>query len=150
MGMAWRCLQPSPAAKPGDPRAVKALVGLYRQVAAHPLQPEDVANEPGYAPVQVTAKLVRDAALHLHDIKAPGTLPQDNRLIKAVIRTGGLNSVTGWINAVCRCPESVHPFIREMPPRTAPSRSTCATIGCKFVAGPKHGPYVCVTSLSVT
>lgn len=92
---------PSPALDPRLPDSKRALIGFNPQTPHRELTPEHVADEPGHAPIQFTAKLVQKAAAQLRDLRAPGTLPQDNRIIKAIIRQPrGLKAVTEWANAV--------------------------------------------------
>ena len=62
----------------------------------------DVADEPGVAPIQFTLKDLEAAIPAIHDIRAPGTLPIDNRTLKVVLRNGGAPHVLKWLNAICR------------------------------------------------
>ena len=109
---AWRCHQPSPSANPQLDVSKRALINLNPQDAPRVLTDADVADEPGVEPIQFSYKVVDAAARKLRDIKAPGTLPEDNRIIKMIICHGGLHAVTGWLCAVAR--DQVHPIAKEM------------------------------------
>ena len=100
-GKAWRCCQPSPAADPHLPSSKKALIGLTPQHVRDPLTAADVADEPGVAPVRIPKKVVDSCARRLPDIRATGTLPEDNRIIKAVAKHGGLSALHKLVNTVC-------------------------------------------------
>jgi len=103
LGMAWRCFQPSPAEDPRLDESKCALIGLNPQGDGRPpLTEADVADEPGHAPLQVSPQLVAKAAAGLHDIRAAGSLPEDNRILKAVAIHGGLTALTAMVNACCR------------------------------------------------
>ena len=111
-GRAWSAASPSPALDPRDSDAQRALIGFNAQVPHRALTPADVADEPGVAPITFKAAQVKKAAARLHDLKAPGTLPQDNRHIKALMRHGALPYVTKWINAVVS--DRAHPIVRDL------------------------------------
>jgi hypothetical protein len=70
-------------------------VPIARRAVGGCLAGLDVADEPGTAPIQFTERQVTRAAEGLHDLKAPGTLPEDNRLIKMLVRHGGAAAITG-------------------------------------------------------
>jgi hypothetical protein len=76
------------------------------------ITPADTADEPGHAPIQFKPSAVARAARGLSDIKAAGTLPEDNRIIKMIIEHGGLHYVTAWVNAACR--DELHPLFGEL------------------------------------
>ena len=110
-GSAWRTHQASPSAKPTDD-ARRALIGFNNQTPRRTLTPAHVANEPGKALIQFKPTLVDRAVRRLRDIKAAGTLPEDNRIIKMIVAHGGLHHVTKWINAACR--DELHPSFAEL------------------------------------
>ena len=103
LGQAWRCFQPSPAENPQLDSAKCALINLNPQCDGRPpLTDADVADEPGHAPLQLKQALVAKVVAGLPDLRAPGTLPEDNRIIKLVGAHGGLAALTTLVNACCR------------------------------------------------
>ena len=68
----------------------------------HGLTADDVADEPGTPPLQVTSTTVAKVLRSLPDIRAPGTLPEDNRVLKAIEQHGGVHGLTGMVNACLR------------------------------------------------
>ena len=111
-GQAWRAAQQSPSLDPKKHDSKRALIGLNPQRAHKPLTGAHVANKPGVAAIQFTPAQVDKAARNLRDIKAAGTLPEDNRLIKCLVKHGGCSAVTTWINATCR--DEGHPIARDL------------------------------------
>ena len=109
----WRTSTASPALNPRRRSSQRALIDFNPQTAHRPLTAEHVRDEPGVKPIQFTYKQVEKAGRNLHDIRAPGSLPEDNRIIKAVLRHGGLHAVTdGIINASAR--DQGHPLARDI------------------------------------
>ena len=103
--MGWRCHQESPSADPRDPTSKRALIGFNSQEPIAELTDADTADEPGVAPLQFSTKRVWAASRQLRDIKAAGTLPEDNRIIKDICEYGGLHPVAR---------DEVHPDIKDM------------------------------------
>jgi hypothetical protein len=99
---AWGCVSPSPALDPSEDDSKRAVIAFNTQRPHRPLTAADVADEPGYDAIQCTQRQVEHEAAALHDLKAPGTLPQDNRLLKMLIRHGAAKPITTWINSVLR------------------------------------------------
>jgi hypothetical protein len=98
---------PSPAADPSDPDAQRALVGLNHQRQPRPLTADDVRDEPGVKPIQFTLRELLAAERSMPDIRANGTLPLDNRVLRMTLRHGSAPHILAWINAICRdeCPD---------------------------------------------
>eukprot|EP00966_Prymnesium_polylepis_P208604 4832975-Prymnesium_polylepis.1 len=90
----------------------RARINLNPQFTDQPLLPADVVDEPGVAPLQVTQRLVGNVIAKTPDIRAPGTLPQEHRIIKALVRHGALPHITKWTNAVLS--GRVHPRARDL------------------------------------
>ena len=91
----------------------RALIGFNPQTAHRPLTAEHVANEPNVPPIQFTYKQVDKAVRNLHNIRAPGSLPEDNRIIKAIVRHGGLHAVTDGVVNACVCDQG-HPLAHDI------------------------------------
>ena len=100
--MAWRAFQPSPSVDPRTDAAKCTLINLNPQDDGRPLTDAHVADEPGQAPLQVKQSLVAKVASNLPKIRAPGSLPEDNRIITLVASHGGLIGLTAMVNACCR------------------------------------------------
>ena len=111
-GATWRCSSPSPALDPRLADSKRALIGFNSQRPHRELTAEHVADEPGTAPISFTNQQVERASSGLHDIRAAGTLPEDNRIIKAIMRQGGLHPVTAWMNQIA-C-DKAHPILRDL------------------------------------
>ncbi|KOO53540.1 hypothetical protein Ctob_016430, partial [Chrysochromulina tobinii] len=109
---AFRANTPSPAADPRLDDSKRALIALNPQTTPRPLTAADVADEPGKAPLRATARDIEKAARGLRDICASGTLPMDNRVIKAMLRHGALQSTTTWVNAVLS--DTAHPIFHSV------------------------------------
>ena len=99
---AWRSFQPSPAMDPRLDSSKCTLINLNPQDDGRPLTDAHVANEPRHAPLQVKQSLVAKVASSLPKIRAPGSLPEDNRIITLVASHGGLVGLTAMVNACCR------------------------------------------------
>ena len=112
LGEAWRCASPSPAMDPREQATQRHCVGFNKQVPHKVLTAEHVADHDKVPAIQFTVKQVVDAGRGIHDLRAPGTLPEDNRLLKMILKQGGAPHVTMWINAVAR--DKVHPIIRNI------------------------------------
>ena len=109
----WSCASPSPALDPRDPDTLRALIAFNNQVPLRQLTPEIMQDEPGVEIISFTTAQVKKVGMGLGDLRAAGTLPQDNRLIKMVLRHGGLEPITGWFNSsICR--DRAHPLARDL------------------------------------
>ena len=97
---AWGCASPSPSLDPHTIESMRAVIAFTPQRPFRPLTADDVADVPGQQPLQFTQRQVEHAAAAQHDLKAPGTLPQDNRIIKMLVRRGGARPITAWMNSV--------------------------------------------------
>ena len=110
---AWTTASPSPALDPRKPSSRQKLADLNRQKANKPLTAEHFSLPPGgQKPISFSANDVKKAGRGLSDLKAAGSMPEDNRIIKCILECGGLKAVTCWMNEIA-C-DRAHPLARDI------------------------------------
>jgi hypothetical protein len=109
---AYRCHTPSASVDPRSREAKRTIIHHHPQVPHRPLTPAITADAPGVAPLSFTTHHVTRAAKSLSDLKAPGTLPEDNRIIKAIVAHGGAHAVASWTSSVAA--DRAHPIARDL------------------------------------
>ena len=127
---AWKCCSPSPAIDPRLTSSKVALIDFNAQQPYRKLTDADVADEPGATPIHFSTAVVLKAAKATKDIRASGDLPEDNRVMKCLIRHGGLGPITKWINETAR--DRAHPTVRDM---LAGACRSCLIAKCHPLSG---------------
>jgi len=98
---AWSQFTPSTPADPRSSEVQQALINLCPHQHANPLGDADTADEPGTAPLEIQRKAFNTVMEGLTDLRAPGTMPEDNRILKAIYAHGGADGLFKGVHALC-------------------------------------------------